>query len=261
MAKKKKEIKKTTFKDYQTQLIVLVVFVFIGIGVWYYISQQPRLPVNARNYITDYTKYLKKTSGSIDDVNVYLEKAADTQMSTHYVTIYNKTTSFYCGILELVDSKNNVIYAKEFVNIRPTEVRIVGISINQEPADYRLKSSLFFKFSYPDLGGKGSLSSDNDPSRGYAWTNVVFADDDFTIENCMLYAKNIFVQDVLAGMPSNDVYFYKESTVEFYEEDGVQFPIPSSQTYVAALNQDSKAIYLAELVDGQAKIVAQEIVK
>jgi hypothetical protein len=261
MAKKKKEVKKTTFKDWRTQIIILIVFMIIGGGFWYFIDQQPRIPNGARSYVNDYTKYLKRVSGSSDDINVYLEKANDKQMSTHYITVYNKTEGFYCGTLELVDSKNEVIYSRKFVNIRPAEVRIVGIQVNKEPVDYRLKESLFFSYSYPEIESKGFVSNDNDPSLGYAWTNVVFEDEDFTIENCMAYAKNIFVQDVLAGMPSNDVYFYKTSTVEYIEEDGIKFPRTSSNTYVAALDQNSKSVYLAEIVNGNAEIIATEIVK
>jgi|GEM_PF-5322873 len=258
---KKKEIKKTTFKDWQTQIIVLVIFVLLGTGIWFYLGQQPRIPANAQSYIIDYTKYLKKTSGTAEDVNVYLEKAVDNANFTHYITIYNKTTSFYCGTLELVDANNKVIFGREFVNIRPTEVRIIGINIKQEPEDYKLKNSLFFKYSYPNTESKGDISADNDAVLGYAWTNVVFEDEDLTVENCMAYIKNIFVQDVLAGMPSNDIYFYKTSTVEYTEENGIQFPKTNSAEYVAALDQGAKKVYLAKLENGKAEVVSEEIVK
>jgi len=255
------EKKKYTFHDYKTQILILVGFILVGTGFWYYMSNQPIVPDNAHESFNMYSKYLKKTTGDDSKIEANIAEAeANEGGYTHQLILYNKTETFYCGVLEVLDVDGKVIYSKEYVNVRPAEVRVVAVVIEGNVSDFRIKDHKYYEFTYPKPAASARVSNDGVASINYQWTNIIFYEEDLTVDNCMEYAKYIYIQDILSGMPSYDIYFYGENSVE-YVDGYVQKPSFGSGTYGGTLDQEKGSVSIMDLKTDMFKVLLEEVMK
>ena len=233
------------------KLGILIVLVGLFVGFLYMIEIQPRKPENASELFTTYEQYLKRSQGSVDSLEVYVEPVTKYEEYDYYVTVRNASDQFVCGTLQLITGKGNVCFEKRYINIKPYEEKVIVIDVEYAPADYKWKKLSFYDFNYPKVELDISVSYDYDEDYGYYWTNVM-SDEELSVDVCLEYATRMYIQDVLAGKNSSDIFFYSRRDVVYIEKANQQYP-------------DMNSSYMASSFDGEriqiVDIETSEIIK
>ncbi len=222
----------------------------IGLAVYgfiYYLGQQPLIPNNAAASYASYAKYLKRTNGDSKEVMVYFNPNSGNEYNW-YVTINNETSDFYCGTLKIYDADKNIVYEDSYVNIKPQEVRMLMVKLENKPIDYTWTKTRFYQFNYEKPQVDAALSMDSDAQFQYVWNNLVFKSEDLSVENCLEYGKYLYIEDLLSGQSSPDTYCYDEALTTYHQVNGVSYPDISSAKFGIIIDQTNQTIKIVDLV-------------
>ena len=230
---------------------ILIVLVCVFVGFLYLIEIQPRKPENASSLFSTYEQYLKRAQGDVGCLEVYVEPVTKYQDYDYYVTVCNTSDQFVCGTLQLVTGQGNVCFEKRYINIKPYEEKVIAIDVEYVPVDYKWKKVSFYDFEYPKVEVETSVSYDYDEDYGYYWMNVM-SNEELSADECLEYSERMYIQDILAGSNSNDIFFYDRGEVVYIEKANQQYP-------------DINSSYMAGSFDGEViqiiDIKTSEIVK
>ena len=219
------------------KLGIVIVLICLFFGFLYVIEIQPRKPENASALFDEFEKYLKKSINDESCLEVYVEPVTKYQDYDYYVTVCNTSNQFVCGTLQLLTGKGNVCFEKRYINIKPYEEKVLVIDVDYVPTDYKWKKLSFYNFDYPEIDVDVSVSYDYDEEYGYYWMNVL-SNEKLSVDMCLEYATWVYVQDVLAGSGSRDIFFYNRADVVYEEKMNQQYP-------------DMNSSYLASAFDGE----------
>ncbi|MDD6466733.1 MAG: hypothetical protein PUF50_00935 [Erysipelotrichaceae bacterium] len=236
------------------RLLILVLMVLVGFGFWYYMDQKPRMPIGASDSFSKYDHYLKRVQGDAETIEVYIEPNTRFENYTHTITVVNLTEQFYCGTLKVFDINGEVCYQNRIINLRPKEERMIAVNLSTLPLIYQWEDPLFYRFDYPVAVVDASVSYDGYDE--YYWMNVIVADD-VTVEQCLEYAKMIYIEDILAGMDSLDLIFYKRSEVRYEKGNEQSYPVLDTGCYGAILSQKDKTITIVDWKQEKEQILLQ----
>ena len=238
------------------KITIVIVLIAICIGFGYYLEIQPRKPENSSSLFSSYEVYMKRASGDIASLEVYVEPVTKYTDYNYYITVCNTSDQFVCGTLELVTAKDRVCYKKRFINLKPYEEKMIAVNLEYVPVDYEWKKVSFYDFTYPEINFNEKVSYDWDETYGYYWMNVI-TNEKLDAQSCLDYAKRVYVQDILAGSDSMDLFFYYGMEVEYIEKNSQMYPDRNS-SYMG-VSFDGERIQVVDLETSE--IILEKLLK
>ncbi|MBQ2309665.1 MAG: hypothetical protein II186_03345 [Erysipelotrichales bacterium] len=237
----------------QIQALLLLAGILAVIAGWLYIS--PMRPQTASANYSSYTKYLKFTFGNAEDILVYTEKAGDREEDGIYVTVQNTSEFFWCGTLELTDGQGNILYRERMINLAPNDVAVRKTAGSVQIADYKVRGSKFYRFTYEKPAFSAYISYDRDKGQDYVWGNLLLDKEALNTETLREYAKYHYVFKILEGKKPEDIYCYDEKETKYREENGIRYPERDSAVFVIVFDNDGRTI---RIVDPRANMEVLE---
>ena len=225
-------------------------------GFGYFLSIQPKKPNNSHSLFNEYEKYMSYTKGDAGCLEVYVEPVTKYENYDYYVTVNNTSDAFACGTLQLLSAKDNVCFEKRYINLKPHEEKLIAIDVEMVPVDYIWKKVSFYEYTYPSVDIDETITYDYDDDMGYYWMNVV-TNDQLNKEECLNYAMYMYVQDILAGTTSKDIFFYSREDVTFEQKGNQKYPDINSSYFAAAF--DGEKVQIVDL--NTSKIILEKLLK
>ena len=220
-----------------------------------YLYIQPMRPANAAECFRDYSKYLKFSPDDPEKILVYTEYAGDHKEDGYYVTVQNTSEKYWCGVLELKDEAGNSVYAEEYVNFGPGEVKAFHLTPSSGISGYKTSRNKFYRFTYKMPEVMPDESNDQNGAGDYAWMNLLYKEGECTPERLKEYANYIFAKKILEGNEVLDGYCYDRARVQYTEEDGIRYPLRDSAVYVIVFDAENRS---AKIVDSSANMEVLE---